>query len=205
MLAAGLTMMASIGHGATIVDTGQPTGETASPVGLTIRAGAFTVSSGYIIRDAQVFMLTFSPSGAMTMSIYADSNGFPGAELFSSEFMVVQSAMPTWEYATWQGVGGMNWQIDPGTYWIAIDKRGLQSAIGVLPFGDSITGSFLPPNPLAREANRNPSVGEWTESFVRRGWRVFGEPVKTVSEPGGIAMFGLGLLGLAVVRRRRVQ
>ncbi|MEO0422281.1 MAG: PEP-CTERM sorting domain-containing protein [Pseudomonadota bacterium] len=68
-------------------------------------------------------------------------------------------------------------------------------------FGASIGVWFHPVWDLNAAYNADGSINQW--SFNRQSWLDFSNRQTRVSEPGQLALFGLGLLGLGALRRRR--
>jgi len=173
-----------------IVDTGPgsvsgPQWALSSNQGLS---GEFSVYIPVKVTDVQGWIN--GGNGTATAAIYMVGIDKPGTELYSAAFTADAAS-------DWDGASGLNWLLGPGTYWVAFEVRSGQTLIGNMP---SPSGS-----PLGNEAYSSAAGTYFPYDALQLGVRIFGEEQTQtqVPEPMSLALFGLGLGGLAVTRRRR--
>ena len=187
----------------TIVDTGQPAAAilggrgvsgTGSGSGVNQwQAGEFNVGTSTKITGALGYMHNYmaTPRTA-TVALYNDGSEVPGSELFSAFFTVPWN--PSGTVYDWYGLSSLNWEVGPGTYWLAFEVRSGQTFWGVMPSPS--------PTPLNNEANF--FNGTWNQyDATNIGVRVYGEPVSTVPEPATLLLLGSGLAGIGGAAWRR--
>lgn len=148
----------------------------------------FSVSIPVKVTDVQGWIN--GGNGTATAAIYTAGIDKPGTELYSTVFSADTAS-------DWDGASGLNWLLGPGTYWVAFEVRSGQTLIGNMP-----SPSILP---LGNEAYSNAVGTYFSYDALQLGVRIYGEEQTQtqVPEPTSIALFGLGLAGLAVTRRRR--
>ena len=154
-------------------------------------AAEFTLTDDYVITDIDAWL--YPNSGSLTYAIYGDGTGeVPDTtdERYSTPFVISGSAMTP----GWYGPSSLAWNLPAGTYWLALEVR----------TGSSYSGSVPHPatTPLSNEAYTN--NGSWHEyDALDIGVRIYGNPQSaSVPEPSTMLLLGLGLMGLAGVRRK---
>jgi hypothetical protein len=188
-----------VARAATIFDTGTPTGGDTWVFSSTqYFAGQFNLPVATDITSAQGFFdNVFSGlAGTVTVEILTGtpSTG-PGTVLYSQGIVLGAGATDAW-----YGVTGVDWVLDPGTYWLAF-----------APDADISGGapSSAPDSMVKYAANGGPNIG-WGGSPQQFnqfdiGMRAFGDVVTPV--PATLPLFatGLGGLGLLGWRKRKAR
>jgi len=130
------------------------------------------------------------------LALYEDSNNSPGTLLYSAAYFgAVTDPTGLYSNADWLGALDLDWKLKQGSYWITFEAD---------PQSDGLVAGFLlgSPNPVSNEVYRPCCLGAaWVNDSLAMGVRV----TKRVPEPGTLALFGLGLAGLAFLRRRRAN
>jgi hypothetical protein len=175
---------------ANVVDTGSnPSGPGIAFNSDRAYAGEFSLLGDSIINSIQGYFST--TVGSVGISVLSNAGDVPGSVLFSTSLSTTVGG------AAWNGVSGLNWSLAAGDYWVAFtpDYGNTLNTAPVMP-GDA-------PYPL--EAYAHTQYGTWFSSPDNVGVRIDATVAAPVPEPAGIAMYALGLAGLAVVARRRKQ
>ena len=178
-----------------IVDTGQ--GGSSESVGLTFRhwlAAEFSLNQSHIITDVRGWIRSTGPGGqGLRAVIRLDNGNIPGSVLFSQSFF----AGPIGGGPGWHGLGGLNWLLLPGEYWIAFEVD--PSAPALFEGGMDWFGL---PNPLSNHASGSLLGYNATDRFSI-GVQIEGTLVASVPEPTTLALFGIGLAAIGLMRCRR--
>lgn len=158
-------------------------------------AGAFTVTQNTTITGINGWMGTFG-GGNLNIGIAQDNFGLPGGGLFSQSVFVAAST-PT----AWQGIGSLDWDITPGTYWVTFEPA-------KLGFEGFMTHEA--PNPMFNYAFYNSVNHEWiSQASDGLGIQVFGDPgvveppppMQPAPEPSTYGLIGGAALCVLVVRK----
>jgi PEP-CTERM motif len=154
-------------------------------------AGEFTTTQEYTITDVQGYLTPLAyTADPLTAVIYTNSNNLPGSALFSQSFSA-DSAGAT----NWYGPSGLSWDLQSGTYWVAVETQNNSDFYGGMPGVDSqhaLSAYAIAMNPT----NQYQSSGEEV------AFRVYGNPTSAVPEPATMLLLGFGLVGVVGVRRR---
>lgn len=176
-----------------IVDTGVPTGNTASQLNSSQWfAAEFELLGSQTITGLQTWIQ--SVEGTLTAAIYGDGGSIPdsGNEIFSQSFSAVTGG-PSFG---WQGLSGLNLDLGPGEYWLAFEIRDGQTYDGL--------AQLNPPNPVENEAFFRDINNQWLVSSEDRGIRIEGPDQAVIPEPMTMVTLGFSLLGGAALRRKRL-
>jgi len=195
-----LAGMVTAANAVTIVDTGTPDGSinfgfwSGQSFG-----GRFSISDPYAITSIEGYFSNVdsrfdSPAGFVELNLHLDDGAGsgiepPGTVLYSTLISLDANAP-----LDWYGAFGLNWSVDPGTYWVTLIP---DSSI------DGIQPGYVP-NPMdyyVRCDFENCSHGSAGEHMV--GFRI---DAAVIPIPATLPLMvgGLGLLGLLGWRRKRM-
>jgi hypothetical protein len=209
-IAAALAFGAWIGtaHAAMVVDTGEPPGlgwGGAVVDTYQFLAGRFTTTQAFKLTELSAYVGNYSccqpMTQEMTLSIATgpmDPLGATFTRLVSGETSLTMDSGTV----AWASVALDDYLLAPGTYWIIASVEPGQFAFGLgMPWGA--------PNPLDAPAfwgdtSLDPGNFMWRPDPEQKahGFRVEGDRVQGVPEPGSFALVGLGLAVVLVQRRR---
>jgi hypothetical protein len=102
-------------------------------------AQQFSLDRAYTVTGVEGWMAAYVP-GLVTLVLYTDQTSLPGRELFSSSFTVQDRPN------AWNGIHGMSFQLDAGTYWAAFqvddssDMRGYMGGDALYQLGNYAYG-----------------------------------------------------------------
>lgn len=161
-------------------------------------AALFTVDAAQDTITSVQGWMNWAHGGVMTFSVRTVFQGLPGAVLHSTSVVLPATVL---NVPDWRGVGGLNWQLQNGDYWLVFEgSRGAGS--GSMPAGA--------PNPLAGYAS---SPGLLNAQWMTANTLDFGVRINTQPEPpplvpvpepvtAALLLSGLGIVTAATRRRR---
>lgn len=210
LAAVAVVLFCSTADAAVIVDTGAfycASGAGTQCGGSTLYhdqslAAKFSLQGVTNVTDIFGWLNVGPGSGnSLTIALYGDAGQVPdiGRELYSRAFSIMPTGTGDGYSNEWQGLSGINWLLNPGSYWIAFEVRPGQDYWGSMP-----TGEFGAPNPLSDEAFHYYANSGWIEAdSLNLGLRVNGDLVAPVPIPAAALLFGSALLPFGIVARRR--
>jgi hypothetical protein len=194
-----------------IVDTG-PSGPVATQLvdwNTQWLAAEFSTSNPWRITSVEGWIV---PSGVerfggpLRISLLSNGGTIPSIPLFSTV-----TNIPGVGPAGWYGQSGLNWTIQPGSFWVSFEALAHTSS-GPAFSGTSFSMSGTTAAPLANQAFaellsecnfRERSCWSWTpDNDIDLGVRIFAEPVAPIPEPSSLLLVGTAMLGLASRVRR---
>jgi hypothetical protein len=191
-----------------IVDTG-PSGATTQAVDWNTQwlAAEFSTSETWRITSVEGWIV---PSGVerlggpLRLNLLSDGGNVPSTPLFSTS-----TTVPGVGPAGWYGQSGLNWTIQPGSYWISFEALAHADS-GPAFSGTTFGMSGVTAAPLANQAFaqlvsdcnfRERSCWPWTSaSNLDLGVRILAEPA-AVPEPGTLLLLLAGLPTMWRARR----
>ena len=207
------TMLAGVAN-ASVFSTGAP----ASYVGsnnsaLWVQANSFSSASASNIFGATVYMVSQSTGqpdlaswdGSFEYFLYANSGNAPGALLASGN----AANLTTTNTGISAGALGNIWAfsfdfqstlgIQGGTkYWLGVHSANDYAVRDPLSWAD-----IASPAQASSAAESFHNTGSWTPYSLAHAFSIEGTAARDVPEPGSMPLLGLGLVGLAMLRKRR--
>lgn len=162
-------------------------------------AALFTVDEAQATITSVQGWMNWAYGGNLTFSVRTVFQGLPGATLHSTRVAIPATIL---NVPDWRGVGGLDWQVQAGDYWLVFEgSRG--------PGSGSMPGSA--PNPLATYASSPGLQGaEWMSApTLGFGLRINVSPepppLPAVPEPATAVLWIGGLAVLVAAARRKGQ
>lgn len=151
-------------------------------------AGEFTLAETTLIDSIEGYFGT--NNGSVSISILSDGGDIPGSVLngYTTSFNTTEAA------TDWRGASGLGWSLGAGTYWVSFTPSFVTPGAG----NDASMPGFSP-NPLAHYAYSN--GGAWNPVGYEVGLRI--ATAAPVPEPSVLLMYGVGIVGLGFMVRRR--
>jgi hypothetical protein len=174
-------------------------------------AEGFTVTQTTTLTSADLYLSEFAPAAGsnLALSIYSNSGGTPGTDLYDLSTNVTGSSSGTATLATFSGSGSFT--LNAGTtYWLDLYATNPTSPTGTsVQWNGALTSGFADVNPTGPGATDvgqlrslgagNPPSGTPSTSERRTSFQLNGVP-----EPGTFTLAGSTLLaiGISYLRRR---
>jgi len=158
-------------------------------------AEKFTVSSATTIDSVMAYVLSSDSSDlgkTFGIALYADQGGLPALNFNAASQGQLFQTTATYSGDGWNGVSNLNWTVNAGSYWVALEGGSdgnsaayLQAPTGALPVAQAVA--------YYSGGQRYASTGVGDS---------FGLQVTAVPEPSSLALL-LTSLGVVVVAARR--
>jgi hypothetical protein len=175
---------------AVVVDTGTPS----EPLGYALTntqyfAGEFSLAQNLVLDSIEGYFGT--KNGSVAISVHADGGDIPGSVLFFSTLATTAGD------TAWNGLSGLGWSLAAGTYWVSFAPNFVTTGNG----GDVSMPGFAP-NPLAHYAISSGN-NTWNSIGYDVGVRI--ETAAAVPEPSALLMYGVGIIGMGFIARRKLK
>lgn len=164
-------------------------------------AEKFTVSGATQIDSIAAYLLSGDSAGdagkTFTIALYAGSGNLPALDFASASQGQLFQATATYQADGWNGVSNLNWNVNAGSYWVALEGGSdagsatfLQAPSGALPAAEAVA--------FYAGGQRYASTG-LSDTF---GLHV--TAITAVPEPDSLALAltSLGVIGWMLARRR---
>lgn len=165
-------------------------------------AEQFSVAAPTQIDSVLAYVLSNDSSNDLgktfSIALYANDGTLPALDWWADSQGQLFHATATYNGDGWNGVSGLNWHLDAGSYWLALEQHGdatdamsLQLPTGATPAVDSV--AFY-------SGGMSYTVASQSDAF---GLKI--NTVAAVPEPSSTALVlsSLGILGFVVRRRSR--
>ncbi len=188
-----------------ILDTGTPTGDPTTGLAFYSNNGVyqwmaaqFTLGAKYNISTIETYISIAASENVFDISIYDDNFNRTG---LSDTVFIKHNGSRT---AKWAGLKNLDWNLGPGTYWVAFENpnHGL-AADEVIYFPRGAD------HPVPAYAKKDDFTKKWDTESLQDGWnfgvRIEGEPVPVAANPipPTVVLFGSGMVGMAALVRRK--
>ena len=192
------TLLMAAGHAqaAFVVDTGTPTGGVINALVLDSAnsfAGLVNFSQASTINSINSYLLDNSGGygGNYQVSLYSNNAGKVGG--------LLDSATETYTADGWNSASALNWAVNSGNYWVAIEGATDGSSNFVAPVGTP--SSLL--STAFNDGTTHLNSGYKVYNGLNFGLQVDATAVAAVPEPGEymLMLLGLGMMGFMAVRR----
>ncbi len=132
-----------------------------------------------------------------TFTFYADNSGIPGASFLTIDPVTLISANADGNYSdpsVWVYTAALNVSLNAGTYWLSIYDKPTDSSWGWM-MSDGV------PDGVTSWSSQKMGAGDWSQNamYSNAAFELTGSQVPI---PTAAWLLALGLVGLAVVRRR---
>ena len=206
-LAFALLATTAVGSRAQLYNGGLPNHQNGNEMTEWVQANDFSLAGPATVTGIRFWAFSQGAgwTGSMWWGIFADNAGNPGATLFSgtqtgarvATGFMIGGVIPEYQHDL-----AVNVALGAGTYWLGLHNG---------PIGHDTNDNYYwettNPNGTLTGREDDTPFGDngWVNNSLDHAFQLYGDRGAVVPEPMTLSLVGTGLVGLAVLRRRRKQ